>query len=106
MRFTQTQKNQDSIIYMIICKNSILVKIIHRSTDKVSIRIFITPNFTCERLRKQKNKTKLFDKRDAFPFSIVSMAHLDSTAPSNIHYTILPEITLILILLYLFLTNF
>ena len=29
---------------------------------------------------------KLFDKRDAFPFSIVHMPHLDSNIPSNIFY--------------------
>ena len=27
--------------------------------------------------------TKLFDKRGAFPFSIVRMPHLDSNAPTN-----------------------
>ena len=34
---------------------------------------------------KQKNETKLFDKRDAFPFSIVVMPHLDNIISLNIY---------------------
>ena len=41
----------------------------------------------------KKFKTKLSDKWDAFPFSIVLVPHLDSNIPSNIFYTsIRPEI--------------
>ena len=34
---------------------------------------------------KQKNETKQFDKRDAFPFSIVVMLHLDNIISLNIY---------------------
>ena len=34
----------------------------------------------------KKFKTQLYDKRDASPFSIVRMPHLDSNIPSNIYY--------------------
>ena len=34
---------------------------------------------------KQKNETKLFDKRDAFPVSIVGMPHLDNMISLNIY---------------------
>ena len=40
---------------------------------------------TSLKIEKKKIKTRLYDKRDAFPPSIVCMPHLDSNILSNVH---------------------
>ena len=41
------------------------------------------------------SKTQLYDKRDAFAFSIVRMPHLDRNIPSNIYYATIGSAILI-----------
>ena len=37
-------------------------------------------------IENKKLKSKLFDKRDPLPFSIVCMAYLDKNIPLNVYY--------------------
>ena len=45
-------------------------------------------------IESKKFKIQLYDKRDAFPFSIVSLSHFDSNIPSNIYYASIRSETL------------